>query len=467
MCGGLVRIFGTQSDAWREWLKLLFGPLALFVAALIDPFGVESAAANASLTNFQRLYAPFYPQSRQQDIVVVSITKDDLPLSADADIDWPPRFDHYAQLIDVIAGEGEYKPAGVFFDFLLDRPATSRDPVGNLCAAIARAKARGVDVIFAAHPDTGDAEAFEACVEPPVIASATWRAREGGYGLSYDVAGGALLTAAAELYRRSLVGDTAEFDATVSAREEMTVMWGARAPAFDPACTPAATDGAQWRQSLRLFVQGFLPDPEAREALARQQKCLYHPSFPARLVMGSTVPAQKRLAAQYFSGKFVLVGAALSDGLDYHPTPVHGTAPGVFLHAMALDNLLTYGADFVRRPAETVIPFIGMKVGIADLLQSMTLLALACGMALLSRRMPARAILARLGAGVLARGSALVFLLSLIVAIVSFTFFVLRWTPINWGGVAIAGVLMIIPWNFIRDTDGPCPSDAARMEREK
>lgn len=441
----------------RAWLTLLVGPLAMLVAAVIDPFGVESAADTASLTSFQRLYAPFYPQARQDDIVVVTIANEDLPLSPEAAIDWPPRFDDYAHMIDVIAGVGDLKPAGVFFDFLLDRMQTAGNAVDGLCAAIARAADRGVAVTFAAHPDLGAPQAFAACKVPPTIVSATWRAAEGAYGLSYDIAGARVLTAAADLYRRSLGASVAAFDAAVAKNEELTIMWGSRPPVYDPDCTAPAAEGERWRQSLSLFISGIGLDPEARRIFMRQQKCLYHAKIAARLLMDAAAPAQQRLAARLFNGKYVLVGAALSDGLDYHPSPVHGSAPGVFVHAMALDNLLTYGPDFFRRPAEARVAFTKAKVGADALLQAAILFALACAMALLARRLPAGDRLARLGAGALARFNAAIVLVIFVASAVAFTALGLHWTPINWGGVLIAGLLMIAPWNFIRDGDDRPP----------
>lgn len=46
--------------------------------------------------------------------------------------------------------------------------------------------------------------------------------------------------------------------------------------------------------------------------------------------------------------RFVLIGAVVPGQNDLIDSPVHGTIPGVFLHAMALDNLLTFGNNFKR-----------------------------------------------------------------------------------------------------------------------
>jgi CHASE2 domain len=45
-----------------------------------------------------------------------------------------------------------------------------------------------------------------------------------------------------------------------------------------------------------------------------------------------------------FAGKFVLIGASLQGINDFVDSPVHGLIAGIHYHAMALDNLLTYGS---------------------------------------------------------------------------------------------------------------------------
>ncbi len=46
------------------------------------------------------------------------------------------------------------------------------------------------------------------------------------------------------------------------------------------------------------------------------------------------------------AGRYVLVGANIPGYNDFARSPVHGLVPGVHYHAMALDNLLSYGARY-------------------------------------------------------------------------------------------------------------------------
>ena len=54
-----------------------------------------------------------------------------------------------------------------------------------------------------------------------------------------------------------------------------------------------------------------------------------------------------------FTNRIVMIGTALDDGGDFIFSPLHDRLPGVYLHAMALDNLMTWRGNYVesREPA--------------------------------------------------------------------------------------------------------------------
>ncbi len=54
-------------------------------------------------------------------------------------------------------------------------------------------------------------------------------------------------------------------------------------------------------------------------------------------------------------GRMILVGLDLADTPDLTTNPLYPDTPGVMLHAVALENLITYGANYMRDPA----PLIG------------------------------------------------------------------------------------------------------------
>jgi len=50
--------------------------------------------------------------------------------------------------------------------------------------------------------------------------------------------------------------------------------------------------------------------------------------------------------SRHVKGKFVLVGANVPGYNDFVHSPVHGLLPGIHVHAMALDNFLTFREDY-------------------------------------------------------------------------------------------------------------------------
>jgi CHASE2 domain len=55
--------------------------------------------------------------------------------------------------------------------------------------------------------------------------------------------------------------------------------------------------------------------------------------------------------ASMLNKRIVFVGAELAGIEDRYPSPVHGRIPGVYAHAVALDNLFTYGRRYMTIPA--------------------------------------------------------------------------------------------------------------------
>lgn len=59
--------------------------------------------------------------------------------------------------------------------------------------------------------------------------------------------------------------------------------------------------------------------------------------------------------APYLTNKYVFVGAKVPGYNDFADSPVHGLTPGIYMHAMALDNLLTYKSEY-KQSAEWTMP---------------------------------------------------------------------------------------------------------------
>lgn len=69
--------------------------------------------------------------------------------------------------------------------------------------------------------------------------------------------------------------------------------------------------------------------------------CVFHPTYPASIIL----PMDPTDSVKLFKDRIVLIGTSLRYSNDIVTSPLHDRIPGVFLHAMALDNLIHYNGE--------------------------------------------------------------------------------------------------------------------------
>jgi hypothetical protein len=224
--------------------------------------------------------------------------------------------------------------------------------------------------------------------------------------------------------------------------DPMDVVWGSRPDPDYLAMTAAVTgrpapcrgEGAGWRARLMEQLAG-LRGPGA----GARQECPYALTLGYdRMVAGLGLKSGdlKRLLA----GRMVMVGGQFRASNDWVESPVHGQAPGVQYHAMALDNLIEDGADY-RRNAAMLFD--------SDLLKSLLVAALAfCGVlgVMIRNNLLDRAVAkdseARLKAKVYCPLYGLMFASSITV-IIAATWVGVTYAhraPINWIGISLCAL---------------------------
>ena len=107
-----------------------------------------------------------------------------------------------------------------------------------------------------------------------------------------------------------------------------------------PRCKP-------WKRGFGPSVARFVG--LATEGLERKAhaSCTYTDAMPYRLLQSGISLEEAR---QALGGRIVLVGANLSGANDVVPATPYGAVPGLFYHAMALDNLIQRGAAYPKAP---------------------------------------------------------------------------------------------------------------------
>jgi hypothetical protein len=217
----------------------------------------------------------------------------------------------------------------------------------------------------------------------------------------------------------------------------LDVVWGSRPDPDYLAMTrnvtgraaPCRGQGGGWRD--RLIEQlATLRGPGA----GARQECPYALTLGYdRMVVG--LGLQKSDLQRLLAGRMVMVGGQFRVSNDWVESPVHGQAPGVQYHAMALDNLIEDGANYRRISGDLLD---------SDLLKSLLVAALAfCGvMGVMTRntlldRARAKGAEARLRARTYAPLYLLIFCISLSVVAGATWLGVVyaHRSPINWIGI--------------------------------
>lgn len=303
-----------------------------------------------------RAYAPIagglYGSGRRDAIRVLLI--DDAALAA-AGQTWPAHYSYSARLLRAV---GQYRPKAVFVDIYY---SAQRDDaslpalLGQVCALheqgvkVFLAVARNRQDAFLLRPelDALDGKCFEKVAvqyTPDEIDRLAWN-----YTLAMPGAGAAhgapgIKSAALALYETGGAMVEAE-------HHPLALTWGSEPAAHGVGWVTSvygADAGASYCRGTHGLAELLPPGP--RSALfedADKPLCVFHETIRAGELASTTTQEDARLR-RLIEGKILLIGTALSDSNDLVLSPLHGRIPGVYLHAMALDNLMTFGQGYAR-----------------------------------------------------------------------------------------------------------------------
>lgn len=169
-----------------------------------------------------------------------------------------------------------------------------------------------------------------------------------------DWASGPASDPARQPHYRSAAMTLAQDVAGIDLGEEtvpVSLMWG-----HNTAAQPADEQAQAMREcrvgtpSLMALIPGVLRQWWANAATV--PLCPYHTTL-SMAQMGQLSEAQ---LAPYLHGRYVLIGANVPGYNDVVFSPVHQRISGVHLHAMALDNLLTYQDQYKQSDEWDLLP---------------------------------------------------------------------------------------------------------------
>ena len=378
-------------------MPILLGLVVAIGINAIEPFGLGNATKAHSQRISARLVAPFYNSQAQDHVAVVLI--DDGTLQARG-MAWPPRYAYYEEMLRRILA---HQPRAVFVDVLLEERRDYDDSFAaaqeSLTATLGDA---GIPVYFGVSAP-GRQSIFSASGARNVVTS--WHGTGSAYPLDIGEVNalkpaGARPTAgpvgvadsrsvALALYRDACP-DAGQAGCTEAGTElgpeaelpPMAVRWGFNPPVVaEPmrehlhGCLADARPG--WRQrssqSLQLLWDSFRSGAKDRIEDDKRQECAYTLTvFEEQLDGEALLGDEDAGIGPLLKDRVVLVGTHLIGLNDRVLSPVHQQIPGVYLHAMALDNLMHWGRDYTHPPSR----WKGIGVGLLNAV----VLSAVCGM---------------------------------------------------------------------------------------
>lgn len=354
-----------KANYFRFWLGQVLLGLVIGCIALLDPFGLSSASDAASSQWINRITASSYPDTGQQQVVVVLI--DDAYLMHNATF-WPLPYAQQSQLFKRLLA---YKPRAVFVDLMYSHDHAPNDADNGsqlLVNVFERYREQGIALLLANTGDRrgvdGQANALDSLDRMTRRALVKWSDVGDRYPLAVETSQGLLETPALGLYRefcrdRDCAGlpvDAAE----AAQRPPMALRWGTTLSPLQARSTSVAEcsiDDTAWY--IQLWQAIFWKFGDSAPA-----SCAYTLTLKASALEANS-PEDRALLRQMLGDKLVLVGAEITSAGDLAQTPVHGLLPGVYLHAMALDNLVTYQDTYQRDPQ----PYAWLSISWLDLVQ--------------------------------------------------------------------------------------------------
>ena len=294
-------------------------------------------------THFSRLLYPYPPHS---DITVLLLTDHTLNTEQLAGR-WPASYDFHGRVLKAVLTE---KPKALFIDFLWlsqrqKNPDGSYQDGNHLVRQLQKFKEAGIPVYLAGSPaaidNWKDLEGLVHWVSVPLAFDvADFIAR------SYPPEANGMATAA---FRIAQDLEKERFPETPTV--PMDIFWSARVNEqnhvwMNPNEAPRQTS---WADVLLKGHAGIAMDPPFNNTLFVRD--LLNP-------VADTPKMAKEQLQRFLHNKIVLYGANLQGVNDLVFTPARSIQPGVYFHAMALDNLLNWGSEYKSEEGTGVHPLL-------------------------------------------------------------------------------------------------------------
>lgn len=334
MVDDAIAVSAGPSPSTRTLVQFAF--LAALGALLFNFHGISLHLTPWSQAIVNAVVKYTYDQAGQNKTLVVLFREENLATLGES---FPISYARHAEVLEALA---LYEPAAVFIDFAFIDKRPGQD-VASLNEAICALQAAGVAVYLAASPLSGKAGGDglrdgldRGCFTPVdvqmdtevgVSGVLTYRACTDTPAASCEAP--ELLWTPAFAMAASQVG-LARGDA-----QQMEIIWGNRVSELNQSWMDCTGEGTlvHLRQMLK------------ENPLASKRKCPHTNTISVLHLLGRF---DQKLKNEFVKGNTVFYGGSFEMAGDRVISPVFDDLPGVYLHAMAYDNLLTFKKDYKR-----------------------------------------------------------------------------------------------------------------------
>lgn len=349
-----------------RYLGPLYRSFVVLALMAFDVFGIRTATDEISRAGFLKVYAPHYCSTAVNDIAVITFRDEDLRAGAFGlfseserpSTSWPLTFDDRALMLRYLEAA---QPAAVFLDLYMVSDNNGDPGLPRFLDALSDIVERGDMPLYLAEMPGFTADPVASQILPGILATGVrrtmvgWQDSASNYPLLVNTRTGAgasgggpdaMRTAAADLYAKHLERSGRQLPFALTEAAPMRVAWGMRDTGTAPS-QPVVCPGLGERIAKSISIAGsalFVSD-ETRDDWTQLSQHFFHQDISARDFVDW---AENGVLANALRGKIVLVGADLDGIPDLFSSPIQGDVPGVHLHAMALDNLITLGPDYFR-----------------------------------------------------------------------------------------------------------------------
>jgi CHASE2 domain-containing sensor protein len=347
----------AEGSVRRNRLRAVWRPLAWYLLFLaggtlllrMDPFGLTRLTKIYSEDLIAVAMAGCYPDAPGGPCVKDGKAAIGVVLLRDSDLEaydepWPPRYAFHARILKAIRAN---RPKAVVMDIVFED--VRDDPtITALAEELERYRAAGIPVFAATFgPDRPLRPEIRGLVTPvqvPKTIDPLDRVTR-----FYDLMTGppqSEATAAPRVFQAVCGGCRGEEGC---GEEKIRVIWSD---------LPEASWNDRWLDCRRRpsFPWWIVQDRESDF----RENCPSTSTIPARIVLEPTEQEDAEVE-DILTGSIVFYGAFFRGAADAMNTPLHNDLPAVFLHASALDNLITLGPDSVRHHEPTV-PVLGVSL---------------------------------------------------------------------------------------------------------